>query len=90
MSAPIDTVSWCAPGRFHQPFAVCCGVVEPNWKAGCAESVPVRFGKGCDTKLLTDMSKLKGAARPHLLRWVSYPDVGQRLWSLFYEALGTM
>ena len=32
--------------------------------------------KQCDTKSPIDMLKLKGAAQPHMLLWVSYPDVG--------------
>jgi len=39
MSAPNDTVSWCAPERSHQPPTVSFSVPRPNWKAGCRETV---------------------------------------------------
>jgi hypothetical protein len=52
------------------------------------ESIYVPCLGGCDTRSLTDMSRLRKAARPRFLQWVSYPAVGHRLRSLVYDSAG--
>jgi len=52
MTAPIDTVSWCAPERFHQPLTVSFTLRRPNWKAACGETRLRRLERGKGRKTL--------------------------------------
>ncbi len=52
MTAPIDTVSWCALERTHQPLTASTPVLRPNWKAGCLETNLSGLDRGKGHKIL--------------------------------------